>query len=61
MTTYAVELSRASYIVIIVEAKDKDEAEDKAWEDLKHSKSDIKQYCWEIESIKQVEILKEIP
>lgn len=31
MKTYEVELRRVSYVVITVEAEDKDDAEDKAW------------------------------
>jgi hypothetical protein len=31
MKTYEVELRRVSYVIVTVEAEDKDDAEDKAW------------------------------
>ena len=68
MTTYAVEFSRASYITIVVDAANKDEAVDLAGIELRHIKNPLKHYCWEIESITemaigkiQIESIKEIP
>ena len=63
MTTYAVEFSRASYIVIVVDAANKDEAVDLAGVELRHTKNPLKDYCWEIESITEIEIesIKETP
>jgi hypothetical protein len=53
MKTYEVELRRTSYITITVEADSKDEAEEKAWQEIEHNRADINDANWEIESIEE--------
>ncbi len=53
MKTYEVELRRTSYITITVEADSKDEAEEKAWQEIEHDRADINDANWEVESIEE--------
>lgn len=53
MRTYEVELRRTSYITITVEADSKDEAEEKAWQEIEHDRADINDANWEVESIEE--------
>ncbi len=53
MKAYEVELRRTSYITITVEADSKDEAEEKAWQEIEHDRADINDANWEIESIEE--------
>jgi hypothetical protein len=50
MKTYEIEIKRTSYITLWVDAESKEQAEEKAWEDLDagHYKEDA---SWEIYSI----------
>jgi hypothetical protein len=53
MRTYEVELRRTSYITITVEARDQNEAEEKAWQEIEHNRADINDANWEVESIEE--------
>ena len=55
MKTYEVELKRTSYITLTVEARDQNEAEEKAWQEIEHNRADINDANWEVESIEEVE------
>lgn len=52
MTQYAVELTRTVYITIHVEAKDKDEAETLAWQEIENGNYDGDAH-WEISDISE--------
>lgn len=52
MKTYEVELRRTSYITVTVEADNKDQAEEKAWEELE-GRDDESYATWDIESIEE--------
>lgn len=52
MKTYEVEIRRTSFFVVTVEAKDEEEAEDKAWEEI-NSRADTYHASWDIESIEE--------
>ena len=57
MKTFEVEFRRTSYIVIEVEAESRDEAEDKAWQELEFlatQPTHINDSTWDIESIEEV-------
>ncbi len=54
MKVFEVELKRTSYVVFTVEAKDAEQAEKLAWEELASSGSDGSRYAdWEVESIEE--------
>lgn len=53
MKTYEVEIRRTSFFVVTVEAKDEDEAESKAWEEVQ-SRADTYHASWDIESIEEI-------
>lgn len=55
MKTYEVEIRRTSYITITVEAKSRDEAEEKAWEELA-SREYKGSADYETESIEALEV-----
>jgi hypothetical protein len=52
MKTYEVELKRTSFVTITVEAKDMEEAEFIAWQEIESGYND-KYADWEIESIEE--------
>jgi hypothetical protein len=52
MKTFEVEYRRTSYITITVEARDKNEAEDIAWDEV-NIRADIRDAEWEVESIEE--------
>ena len=57
MKTFEVELRRTSYVVIEVEAKSRDEAEDKAWQELEFlatQPAHINDSTWDVESIEEI-------
>ena len=57
MKTYEVEFRRTSYIVLEVEAKSRDKAVDKAWQELEFLATEpthINDSTWDIESIEEV-------
>ena len=56
MKKFEVELRRTSYIVITVEAESRDEAEDKAWEELdnNYDHGDFEAASWDVESIEEI-------
>jgi len=57
MKTYEVEFRRTSYVVVTVEASSKDEAIDKAWEELEMlatQPTNIKDSTWDVESVERV-------
>lgn len=53
MKTFEVELRRTSYITVTVEAEDKDQAEELAWIEIEHGRTDINDATWEVESIEE--------
>lgn len=55
MRTYEVELRRTSYITVTVEARDQNEAEEKAWQEIENGRTDIYDAQWDVESIEEVE------
>jgi len=55
MKTYEVELRRTSYIIVTVEANDKDEAEAEAWKRVEADCVNINDAQWDIESIEETE------
>ena len=55
MKTYEVELKRTSYITLFIEAESKDEAEDKAWQEVEHDRADINDANWEVSTITEME------
>ena len=55
MKTYEVELRRTSYIIVTVEANDKDEAEAEAWKRVEADHVNINDAQWDIESIEETE------
>ena len=57
MKTYEVEFRRESYVVVTVEAESKDEAIDKAWEELEMlatQPKNIEDSTWDVESIEEI-------
>lgn len=57
MKKFEVEFSRASYIIVTVEAESRDEAEDKAWEELEFlatQPTHIDDSSWGVESIEEI-------
>jgi len=56
MKKFEVELRRTSYIVITVEAESRDEAEDRAWEELdnNYDHGDFEAASWDVESIEEI-------
>jgi hypothetical protein len=59
MKFYEVELRRESYITIVVAAYSKEEAEEKAWQEIEHNRADINDANWDIESIEETERTEE--
>ncbi len=55
MKTFEVELRRTSYITVTVEADNKDQAEEKAWQEIENGRTDICDAQWDVESIEEVE------
>jgi hypothetical protein len=55
MKTYNVELKRTSYITILVDAKDLEEAEFLAWQEVERGRADINDAQWELESVEEVD------
>ena len=55
MPFFEVELKRESYVTYIIEANNPDEAEAKAWEELKESGDVGNHASWSVESIEDVE------
>jgi hypothetical protein len=55
MRKYEVELRRTSYITLTVEARDQNEAEEKAWVEIEHDRADINDAAWDVESVTEVE------
>ncbi len=55
MKTFEVELKRTSYITLFIEAESKDEAEDKAWQEVEHDRADINDANWEVSTITEME------
>jgi hypothetical protein len=55
MKTYEVELCRTSYIIVTVEADNEDEAETKAWVEIKSHDGNMDS-SWDVESIKEMSI-----
>jgi len=57
MKKFEVEFRRHSYIIVTVEAKSKDEAIDKAWEELdnNYEHGDIEDASWDVESIEEID------
>ena len=57
MKKFEVEFRRQSYIIVTVEAKSKDEAIDKAWEELdnNYEHGDIEDASWDVESIEEID------
>jgi hypothetical protein len=51
---FEVELKRESYVIYTIEADNPDEAEDKAWEELKESGDVGDHASWSVESIEDV-------
>lgn len=58
MKTYAVEMCRTSYIMVTVEAKDADDAEEKAWAEIENGRTDIDDAAWEITMLEEVKSTK---
>lgn len=58
MKTYNVELKRTSYITIVVDAKDLEEAEFLAWQEVERGRADINDAQWELESVEVVRVNK---
>lgn len=54
MKTYEIVLNRTSYITIWVDADSKEQAEDKAWAEIEHGRTDIYDAQWDVESIEEV-------
>lgn len=52
MKTYEIELRRVSYIVLTVEAEDKDDAEEKAWAEC-DERAD-KESTWDVASVEEM-------
>ena len=55
MKKYEVEVRRTSYVIVTVEAHNKEQAEEKAWQRIEDNRADINDACWELESIEEVE------
>ena len=57
MKEFEVEFRRTSYVVITVEAESKDEAIDKAWEELdnNYEHGDLEDASWDVESIEEID------
>ena len=58
MKEFEVEFRRTSYVVVTVEAESKDEAIDKAWEELEFlatQPAHINDSTWDVESIEEME------
>jgi hypothetical protein len=53
MKTYEVELKRTSFVTITVEAKDTEEAEFIAWQEIERGYADKSDGHWEVESIEE--------
>jgi hypothetical protein len=53
MKTFEVEMSRVSYITFTVEAENKDDAEDKAWEEVKQ-RPDVHEATWNVASVEEL-------
>jgi hypothetical protein len=51
--TYEVEICRTSYITLIIEADNKDEAEEKAWKEIE-VRGDTGDAHWDCERIEEV-------
>ena len=54
---FEVELKRESYVTYYIEANDPEEAETKAWEELKSSGDVSGEANWSIESIEDMETI----
>jgi hypothetical protein len=56
MKTYEVELKRTAYVIIRVEAENEDDAEGKAWDELRSDGSYGLNYGeWDLESIQDMD------
>lgn len=54
MKTYEVELRRTSYVIVTVQAENKDQAEDIAWKELERRDHEDGYADWELESIEEM-------
>jgi hypothetical protein len=54
MKTYEVELKRTSFVTITVEAKDMEEAEFMAWQQIEQGRGEDGHANWEVESIEEI-------
>ena len=57
MKKFEVEFRRQSYIIVTVEAESRDEAEDKAWQELEFlatKPKHIDDTSWDVESIEEI-------
>jgi hypothetical protein len=54
MKTYEVELQRTSYVIVIVEAENEDEAERVAWKRIEADGVNISDSNWSVESVEEV-------
>lgn len=55
MKKYEVEVRRTSYIIVNVEAHNKEQAEEKAWQLIEADSVNINDAQWELESIEEIE------
>ena len=53
MKTYEIELKRTSYIIVHVDAENKDQAENLAWLELEMHEHEDSDANWELESIEE--------
>ena len=58
MKTYEIEIRRTSYITVTIEAENEEQAEELAWEELDEDGSygTTKNACFDLESIKEIEV-----
>jgi hypothetical protein len=54
MKTYQVELQRISYVILTVEAKDQDAAEDAAWKELQTGDYDCNDAEWGLTNVEEL-------
>lgn len=53
MKTYEIELRRVSYIVLTVEAENKEDAEELAWAECEH-RPDSDDATWDVASVEEI-------
>ena len=54
MKVYHIELQRTAYITVVVSADNKEEAEEKAWQEIEHGRFDPQDTQWAIVEIEEV-------